>query len=155
MKSKPRFPISQEEVGIFVERLYMRISEDPVLAPIYSRHIESWPKHIERLTAFWENVVFGNGSDSASPLIKHLRTGEIRPEHFERWLGVFRKAAEDSLSPIAASAWELLAERLSTAYERSAQHNMSAMAFGHREDLENSPDTERPTTPETDGRDPT
>lgn len=152
MHSKPRFPITRDEIATVVAHFYGKVADDPVLSPIYLRHIKDWDTHVARLREFWENMIFGDGSKGAETFLIHLRTGEIRPEHFERWCAIFRENAQSLLAPVAASAWGLIAERLSEAYQESARHNLSAMAFGHRDDLENSPLTDRPMMPDTEGR---
>jgi hemoglobin len=81
-----------EEHGIrtMVETFYGRVQEDPMLGPVFDRHIGgSWPEHMSRMVDFWASVLLGAGRYQGNPLAKHRGIPDLAPEHFDRWLDLF------------------------------------------------------------------
>ena len=49
---------------------------------------------MQRLTAFWSSVALASGAYSGSPMQKHLDL-PIDGRHFDLWLDLFQKTAEE------------------------------------------------------------
>jgi len=75
--------ISEEALGLVVERFYARVRLDPLLGPIFGAAVHDWPEHLARLTDFWSSVMLTSGRYKGRPLPAHLKHADaITPEGF-------------------------------------------------------------------------
>ncbi len=97
-----------------VHRFYDRVRADPELGPIFAAHIGEWGPHLERMVAFWSSVVLMTGRYHGRPVPAHaaLRLGW---SHFERWLALFRRTAQEVCPPAGAAVIVERAERIAHA----------------------------------------
>lgn len=112
-----------EQTGIdeaMIERLvrgfYDRIQEDAVLGPIFAERISDWETHLQRMFAFWSSVALMSGRYNGRPMEKHLPL-PVDSRHFDRWLAIFRKTAEDICPAAAAEHFIVRAERIAESLE--------------------------------------
>jgi len=84
---------SRKDIHVLVSSFYVDVRADELIGPVFNRAIPEalWPTHIERLTDFWETVVFGGAKYSGNPKARHasvdrMENGEITQAHFGRWL---------------------------------------------------------------------
>ncbi len=82
------------DVYHLVDTFYIKIREDDLLGPIFEKHIKDWPKHLERLTDFWETNLFFIRKFKGNPLLKHQLVDAaaghtINEHHFGRWLNLW------------------------------------------------------------------
>ena len=101
-----------------VEEFYARAFADPMFARMFHEAIPNIPDHLRIVCDFWSHALLGTGRYPGSPYPAHTHLA-IEPEHFERWLGHFRDAAERTLPE----------EYASTAI-RKAEHMMRGMRSG-------------------------
>lgn len=49
-----------EDIKLFVDEFYSKVSDDQLLSPIFGMRIESgdWEKHLNRMYDFWNTVLF-------------------------------------------------------------------------------------------------
>jgi hemoglobin len=105
--------ITEEALGIVVERFYARVRVDPLLGPIFGSAVHDWPEHLGRLTDFWSSVMLTSGRYKGRPLPAHLKhAGAITPEAFQRWLGLWQAVTNELLAPDAAAAIQAKAARI-------------------------------------------
>jgi hemoglobin len=89
------------------------VREDAFLGPVFDGAIDDWPKHLERLTAFWSSVMLTSGRYKGRPLPAHLKHAEaMTPERFERWLALWEETASELFAPETASAFVAKARRI-------------------------------------------
>jgi len=94
-----------------VHRFYDRVRKDPLLAPIFDRHITDWPAHLAKLEDFWSSVALMTGRYHGAPMPKHLPL-PVEQRHFDQWLALFRQSAEE-ICPPAGADWVIeRAERI-------------------------------------------
>ncbi|HEX4104932.1 MAG TPA: group III truncated hemoglobin [Rhizomicrobium sp.] len=108
-------PIGVTEAMIhdLVHGFYARVRVDSEIGPIFSRVIgEDWNAHLEKMCDFWSGVMLTSGRYKGSPMTAHMRLKMIRPEHFQRWLTLFRETAKDLFAPEIAAAFVLRAENI-------------------------------------------
>jgi len=97
--------LGEEALGRLVERFYAKIRLDPALGPIFNNAIDDWPHHLEKLKAFWSSVMLTTGRYKGQPMAAHMKhEAAMKPELFERWLGLWRETAAEELSPEGAAA---------------------------------------------------
>jgi hemoglobin len=97
--------ISEEALGRLVDRFYAKVREDAQLGPIFNAAIHDWPEHLEKLKAFWSSVMLTSGRYKGQPMAAHMKhEAAMKPELFERWLGLWRETAAETLPPEGAAA---------------------------------------------------
>ena len=104
--------IDEQKLAALVALFYARVREDGELGPIFNRAIADWPEHLVKLTDFWHSVMLTSGRYKGNPMVAHMRQKSIRPEHFDRWLALWKEAAEEVMAPAAAQALQAKAARI-------------------------------------------
>jgi len=100
-------------VRALVHGFYDRVRTDPEIGPIFNRVIgEDWDAHLAKMCDFWSSVMLMSGRYKGNPMIAHMRLKQIRPTHFERWLGLFRTTARDLCPPDIAELFIGRAENI-------------------------------------------
>ncbi len=100
-----------------VHAFYDRVRADALLGPVFDRVIaEDWDSHLAKLCDFWSSVLLMSGRFKGAPMVAHVRIEEIAPEHFQRWLALFRETVQAICPPPAAALFiarsELIAQSL-------------------------------------------
>jgi hemoglobin len=100
-----------------VHAFYDRARADALLGPVFDRVIaDDWDAHLAKLCDFWSSVLLMSGRFKGAPMVAHVRIEEIAPEHFQRWLALFRETVQAICPPPAAALFiarsELIAQSL-------------------------------------------
>lgn len=93
---------TREEVRALVAAFYARVRRDPVLGPVFARHVADWAEHEARLSAFWNGLLRGESGFSGAPLPRHLAIDGLDWPMFERWLQLFGEVARAQGNPAMA-----------------------------------------------------
>ncbi len=84
----------REDIALVVETFYQSAIKDKEIGYIFTDVAKlNLEAHIPVICDFWETVLFGNMVYRGSVVQKHImlhRKSDLRPEHFERWLGIWR-----------------------------------------------------------------
>ena len=89
--------IDEEMVRQLVHAFYAHVRTDPELGPIFNRVVgDDWDHHLGKMCDFWSSVMLMTGRYKGAPMVAHMRLKMIRPEHFERWLTLFRQTARQT-----------------------------------------------------------
>lgn len=87
---------NRDDIFLLVNTFYRHVRKDKKLGPIFNHMIsgKEWPKHLDKLTDFWETNLFGIPKFKGSPTQKHLQTDatfnhNIQKEHFDQWLVIW------------------------------------------------------------------
>ena len=89
--------IDETMVHGVVHAFYQKIRADAVLGPIFESKLGgSWDSHLEKMCDFWSSVMLMSGRYKGAPMVAHMRIKSIRPEHFQRWLALFRETAGET-----------------------------------------------------------
>ncbi len=94
--------LNEAHLNRLVRTFYLRVRSDELLGPVFAATITDWEPHLERMVAFWSSVALMTGRYHGRPMRKHMAPA-IGPEHFRRWLDLFRETAEELL-PAAGAA---------------------------------------------------
>ena len=90
---------SREEVKHLVDSFYKKVTEDPLLAPVFAD--VDWPHHLPIMYNFWSSVLLGDMSYNGSPFSKHMGL-PITVDHFKQWLKLFLQTVDSEFSgPVA------------------------------------------------------
>lgn len=111
--SEGRESITEEALAELIMLFYARVRQDPDLGPIFNDAIKDWPHHLSKLTDFWHSVMLTSGRYKGNPMLKHvLHRSRITPEHFTRWLALWRQTTSEIMAPPAATELQAKAERI-------------------------------------------
>lgn len=103
----------EAEIDRLVRAFYTRIRADAVLGPIFDGVIgDNWEPHLLKMIDFWSSVMLTTGRYKGQPMRAHLKLKQVTPEHFERWLMLFRETADEVCAPEAADRFVEKAGRI-------------------------------------------
>lgn len=92
---------TREDINRLVKAFYARIRKHDLLGPIFNSHIaeQDWPAHLEKLTDFWETILFGVQKFKGSPSVKHLEVDKnlnygITQHHFNQWVSLWHETID-------------------------------------------------------------
>ena len=93
-----------------------RAQQDPLIGPIFARHVADWEDHYARLSDFWSSIALMSGRYHGQPMAKHLPLG-LETAHFNRWLELFCATAQEVCPPAAAAFFIDRAHRIADSLE--------------------------------------
>ncbi len=76
---------------------YARVRVDPLIGPIFNARIQDWEPHMVRICDFWSAVMLKSGRYRGQPMRLHLPL-PIDSAHFDRWLDLFERTANEICS---------------------------------------------------------
>jgi len=111
----PRFFVTPDQIDAQVRAFYAAVRTHPVLGPVFAHHVTDWPAHEEKISRFWRNAILREGVYDGSPMMAHRQAGDVTPDHFPIWLGLFDETLSQTLPRDAAEAWSHMAHRIGRA----------------------------------------
>jgi hemoglobin len=62
--------VTEESIALLIDRFYVRIRQDPVLADVFEAAIapDEWPEHLATMRRFWSSVMLTSGLYSGNPV---------------------------------------------------------------------------------------
>lgn len=108
----PRIDIDRKTIADVVAVFYRSVRKDETLAPIFAERVKNWPEHEEKITRFWANALLFERSYSGNPMRAHMDAGNVRPEHFERWLTLFDEVLNAHINSPQREQWSALVHRI-------------------------------------------
>lgn len=112
---------TRAEVEELVRTFYRAAATDELLGPVFEAAHVHWPGHIETVTAFWMDQLFGSHGYTGQPLRAHEPVNRIipfRPEHFARWLALFTETVDELFVGPVADLATTRAAKMARALER-------------------------------------
>ena len=111
-----------------VDDFYEVAREDALLGPVFEKHVDDWPAHLNKMYGFWGTALLGAQTYFGNPFEKHRVLPELSGDHFARWLDLFAETLRRHCSPSDATAWEAMVRRMGFAMTYR-------LGFGERADL--------------------
>ena len=108
--------VSEADLDRLVRVFYGRALEDDVIGPVFRGHVSDWEHHFDIVQNFWSRAFLRTERYKGGPFAPHLGLN-LKPEHFERWVALFRETAESELKPAAARAAIARVEHMSAAFQ--------------------------------------
>lgn len=113
---------SEEQIKALVDRFYSRVREDELLGPVFARAIgDDWEEHLAKMSDFWSTVMLASRRYKGNPMQVHTELPRLQPDHFERWLSIWRTTTSELLGETHAQVFvskaEFMAERLLAAVD--------------------------------------
>lgn len=103
--------IDEAMIENLVRNFYGKIQGDPVLGPVFGAAITDWEPHLRKMMDFWSSVALLTHRYDGRPLPAHVRF-DIGPDHFARWLALFRETTAEVCTPEAAAFFQDRAESI-------------------------------------------
>jgi hemoglobin len=113
--------LTEQHISKMVHRFYERAMADDGLRPIFEATIHDWDAHHRVVVDFWSRVLLNTDRYRGSPYPPHAGL-PIRSEHFDRWLTLFREAAQEVLPADAAELAIARAEHMAEAFKAGMFH---------------------------------
>ena len=85
-----------EEIGD-IERLislfYDKVNQDDLLSEVFNVHAKTnWESHLPKMVQFWSGILLDTSEYRGKPFDAHAKQSDhISPEHFKRWIALFRE----------------------------------------------------------------
>ena len=99
---------TEDEVFQLVHTFYDKVRDDPVLGPIFERHVADWDRHLPKMVDFWSSALRGSKNYRGTPMPVHCALPGLTHPMFEHWLDLFDEAASALPNqPMARRAVEL------------------------------------------------
>lgn len=108
--------IDDQSIAHLVRIFYERARADTLIGPVFAAAVSDWDHHIARITDFWSSVVLKTGRYDGRPLPPHLKL-KLEPEHFDRWLAIFRQTALELFPHDAAAIFIDRSQRIADSFE--------------------------------------
>jgi len=109
---RARIHLTRHQISDVVSAFYTRVRSHPVLGPVFAEHVIDWSAHEEKITCFWANAILLDGSYSGNPMQVHMRTNDIKVDHFAVWLALFDEVLTEQLPRPLDQQWSHLAHRI-------------------------------------------
>jgi len=109
------------EVELLVRTFYRAAAMDDLLGPIFAAAHVDWPSHIDTVTRFWMDQLFGSRTYTGNPLRAHRRIAArmpFRAEHFARWLALFTETVDELYEGPVAELAKARAAKMARALRR-------------------------------------
>jgi len=112
-----------EDIQIFVNAFYAKVQQDELLGPVFALRIKAtdWPKHLRRMYAFWNAVLFFQPTYKGNPFVKHMAL-PINNVHFTRWLNLFTNTIDEHFSGEKANNIKLRASKMAALFSTKLTH---------------------------------
>lgn len=104
--------LTDRHIREVVDEFYRRVRVDPVLGPVFERHVRDWDAHHARLTGFWSSALLHTGSYYGRPAEIHRVIQGLSGTDFDRWLLLFESTAKDVCTEEHAAAFLIRAQRM-------------------------------------------
>lgn len=95
--------ITEHTIGTLVDRFYVKVRRDAVLAPIFENALEGhWDAHIATMREFWCAALRVKRGYFGDMLDAHQRLGELPRTLFFHWLTLFGETADECFAEAPA-----------------------------------------------------
>ena len=90
-----------EDIGD-IERLvslfYDKVNQDDLLSVVFNVHAETnWVSHLPKMVQFWSGILLDTSEYRGKPFDAHAKQSEhISPDHFKRWITLFRETVSEN-----------------------------------------------------------
>ncbi len=94
-----------------LRRFYADVRQHEGIGPIFSKQIQDWPAHLEKIADFWSGATGGPALYAGPMPAKHMPL-ELQEEHFAAWLDLWGRHCRAHLATKEAEEMIRLAEMI-------------------------------------------
>lgn len=101
--------VTEESIRLLVEIFYDGVRRDEELGPVFEQTLHGkWAEHLPRMVDFWSTILLGSSRFQGNVFGKHMALSGIAPEHFVRWLSLFKQTVNGLFAvPLAEEIIEI------------------------------------------------
>ncbi len=107
----------KEDISLVMQLFYDKAKVDETLGPFFSDAANiDWEKHLPKMCAFWENILFFTGNYEGNPLVTHRQVNQKKHTetiHFKRWMKLFDATIDKHFTGPNATKMKLHAKAIS------------------------------------------
>ncbi len=92
----------EQALDAALRRFYEKVQADDLIGPVFAGAVHDWEGHIATMRDFWSRALLGTTRYNGQPFPPHLRLA-IGKAHFDRWLQLWKQAAEETMPAALAS----------------------------------------------------
>jgi hemoglobin len=107
---------SEAAIRACVRRFYEKGGADPLLGPVFAASIPELDPHLEIVANFWSHALLGTDRYQGTPFGVHVNL-PVQPEHFARWLALFRESAKETMPEALAAQAIARAEHMTQCFQ--------------------------------------
>jgi hemoglobin len=111
--------VNEQHITDLVRTFYQRARADVLLRPVFDSAVADWDEHHRIVEDFWSRTLLETKRYKGHPYGVHARLPLLKPEHFDRWLELFRQ-----------TAWEVLPEEAARRAVGRAEHMAESFKVG-------------------------
>jgi hemoglobin len=94
----------EQQIAKLVDLFYRYVHADPLIGPIFAHHVQDWEPHLQAMRDFWSTALLGSPNYKKNAYAAHMRL-PLESAHFDRWLALWEKSAQEALpTPLASRA---------------------------------------------------
>jgi truncated hemoglobin YjbI len=112
---------TRTDVSTLVRAFYRAAAMDDLLGPVFTAAHVDWLEHLEIVTDFWMDQLFGGPVRRRNPLRSHdavHRRTPLGDGHFERWLELFTETVDEHFEGPTAELAKARAVKMARALRR-------------------------------------
>ncbi|CAL66368.1 group III truncated hemoglobin [Christiangramia forsetii] len=111
-----------DDIKQLVDTFYAKIQQDELLAGIFNKVIQNnWPKHLEKMYAFWQTVLLEEHTYYGAPFMPHANL-PVSKKHFDRWLILFYKTLDELFDGEKANEARWRATKMAEMFQLKIAH---------------------------------
>lgn len=112
---------SREDLYTLVAAFYEQIKQDEEIGPVFHKIISDWESHLQRITDFWEQHLFGIQKYRGNPIEVHNEVDRkmnyrISARDFGTWLFYWMKTINDLYEGKNAELLKFKARKMQTVF---------------------------------------
>jgi hemoglobin len=105
--------VTEDSIRLLVDTFYDGVRKDEILGPVFEQALAGqWSAHLPRMVDFWSTVLLGTGRFQGNVFGKHMALTGVTPEHFLRWLSLFKETATQLYADAPANEILEVADRI-------------------------------------------
>src|SRR5690349_1200784 len=108
--------LSKDDLVVLVNTFYDRVRADEVIGHIFNSIIgDDWSHHLPVMYSFWNTVLFGAEGYKGQAVGKHIEIDkkiQLHPEHYERWITLWRDTVDKLFGGANAEAIKAKAQTM-------------------------------------------
>ncbi len=113
---------NEADIAILIDRFYEQVLDDDELAPIFVDVAQiNLDRHKGFIRSYWEKLLLQKPGYSRHTMNIHRALAEktrLAPEHFQRWLSLFRATVDGNFSGDTADRAKLIATNIAANMQR-------------------------------------
>lgn len=119
---------NRADINLIVRTFYDQVRQDDLIGHIFNEQISDWDFHLERITNFWDQLVFQTRKYVGNPMETHVKVDQhanysIEPVHFGRWLQLWFETIDGLYTGENAAIMKNQARKMQTVlYMRMWEH---------------------------------